>query len=147
MSNENLVAKGLSDVLADSYNLMVKTHNYHWNVEGPFFPSLHTLFETQYTELFTAVDEIAERIRALGAKAPGSYAEFTKISPIKDGDSGLEAKAMVADLLSDHETLIARAEKALEVADDADDAASEDLITQRIQSHQKHCWMMRSFLK
>lgn len=147
MTNENVVAKALADVLADSYNLMVKTHNYHWNVEGPYFPTLHTLFETQYTELFTAVDEIAERIRALGAKAPGSYAEFSKLSPIKDGDSKLEAKAMVADLLADHETLIARAEKALEIADDADDAPSEDLLTQRIQSHQKHCWMMRSFLK
>jgi len=147
MTNENTVAAELSKVLADSYNLMLKTHNYHWNVEGPHFPALHALFETHYTELFTAVDEIAERIRALGAKAPASYAEFAKLSPIKDGDSRLEAKAMVADLLADHETLVAHAEKALEIADDADDVATEDLLTQRIQSHQKHCWMMRSFLK
>ncbi len=143
----NKVAAALSNVLADSYNLMVKTHNYHWNVEGPYFPSLHTMFEGQYTELFAAVDEIAERIRALGTKAPGSYAEFHTLSPIKDGDSGLEAKAMVADLVEGHKVLIERAKEAIEAAGDAGDDASEDMMIARVQSHEKHVWMMESFLK
>ena len=143
----NKVAPALANVLADSYNLMVKTHNYHWNVEGPYFPSLHAMFEVQYTELFTAVDELAERMRALGAKAPGSYKEFSDLSPIKDGDSGLEAKAMVADLIAGHETLIERAKKAIEAAGDAGDDASEDMLIARVQSHEKHVWMMKSFLK
>ena len=146
MANDK-VASALANVLADSYNLMVKTHNYHWNVEGPHFPSLHAMFEGQYTELFAAVDEIAERMRALGAKAPGSYTEFHALSPIKDGDKNLEAKAMVADLVAGHKILIERAKEAIEAADDADDDASEDMMIARVQSHEKHVWMMESFLK
>lgn len=146
MANDK-VASTLANVLADSYNLMVKTHNYHWNVEGPHFPSLHAMFEGQYTELFTAVDEIAERIRALGPKAPGSYKEFHDLSPIKDGDSGLDAKAMVADLVKGHEVLIERAKEAIDAAGKAGDDASEDMMIARVQSHEKHLWMMKSFLK
>ena len=143
----NKVAPALANVLADSYNLMVKTHNYHWNVEGPYFPSLHAMFEEQYTELFAAVDEIAERIRALGPKAPGSYTEFDKLSPIKDGDSSFDAKEMVADLVKGHEILIKRAKEAIEAAGEAGDDASEDMMIARVQSHEKHVWMMKSFLK
>jgi len=141
MKNENVIAEGLGKLLADSYTLMIKTHNYHWNVEGAHFPALHALFEGQYTELFAAVDEIAERMRALGAKAPAGLHAFGDLSAVKDGDS------MVSDLLADHETIISRGEKVLRLAEDNGDAPSADLLTRRLESHQKQAWMLRSFLK
>ena len=145
--NENTVAKGLAHVLADSYTLMIKTHNYHWNVEGPHFKMLHELFEEQYTDLFTAVDDIAERIRALGEKAPGSHAEFLELSALKDGDSGKDANSMVEELVADNETLADRAHKVTETAAKSGDKATEDMLIGRIMIHQKAVWMMRSSLR
>ena len=147
MKNENIIAEGLGKLLADSYTLMIKTHNYHWNVEGAHFPALHALFEGQYTELFAAVDEIAERMRALGAKAPAGLHAFSDLSAVKDGDSSKKDKEMVSDLLADHETIISRGEKVLRLAEDNGDAPSADLLTRRLESHQKQAWMLRSFLK
>lgn len=146
-TNENQVAQGLAEVLADSYTLLIKTHNYHWNVEGPQFKSLHELFEDQYNNIFAAVDDIAERIRALGEKAPGSHAEFTELTVLKDGDSGKDATGMVEDLIADNETLIGRAHKVSETAADASDKATEDLLIARIAEHQEAVWMMRSTLR
>ena len=146
-TNANQVVRGLAEVLADSYTLMIKTHNYHWNVEGPHFKALHELFEVQYTDLFTAVDEIAERIRALGEKAPGTAAEFAELSALQDGDSGKDANSMVEELVADNETLISRAHKVSETAANEGDKATEDLLTGRITTHQKTVWMMRSSLR
>ena len=147
MKNENIIAEGLGTLLADSYTLMIKTHNYHWNVEGAHFPALHALFEGQYTELFGAVDEIAKRMRALEAKAPAGLHAFSDLTAVKDGDSSKKDKEMVSDLLADHETIISRGEKVLRLAEDNGDAPSADLLTRRLESHQKQAWMLRSFLK
>ena len=144
------IAKALSHFLADSYTLYLKTHNFHWNVTGPMFNALHTMFETQYTEQWTALDEIAERIRALGFHAPGSYAEFAKLSSIPEAPGMGEAPtwhAMVEQLVEGNEAVCRTARHALEVADDADDAPTEDLLTQRLQTHEKYAWMLRSLLQ
>lgn len=146
-TNENKVAQGLAEVLADSYTLLIKTHNYHWNVEGPQFKSLHELFEDQYNSIFAAVDVIAERIRALGVKAPGSHKEFQELTALKDGDSGKDAKSMVEELIADNETLVERAHRVSETAADAGDKATEDLLIERIADHQEAVWMMRSTLR
>lgn len=144
------VAGELKRVLADTYTLYLKTHNYHWNVTGPMFQTLHVLFEQQYNEMWIAVDEIAERIRALGAFAPGSYRQFAELTTVEDADSGDEnvpdAQTMIRDLVRGHEAVVKSARAALDVADDADDAATEDLMTQRIQIHEKTAWMLRSLL-
>lgn len=144
------IAKALSHFLADSYTLYLKTHNFHWNVTGPMFNALHTMFETQYTELWTALDDIAERIRALGFHAPGSYAEFAKLSSIPEAAGMDEAPtwhAMVEQLVEGNEAVCRTARQALEIAGDADDAPSEDLLTQRLQTHEKYAWMLRSLLQ
>jgi starvation-inducible DNA-binding protein len=142
------VAEALSRVLANTYTLYLKTHNYHWNVTGPQFASLHTLFETQYTELAAAVDTIAERIRALGHVAPGSYAAFGKLSEIKEApDTPPDAMKMVRELAADNETLARLAEKANDIAEENDDAASGDLMIERIQVHGKAAWMLRAHLE
>jgi starvation-inducible DNA-binding protein len=142
------IADGLSHLLADSYTLYLKTHNYHWNVTGPQFASLHALFETQYTELAAAVDTVAERIRALGHVAPGSYAAFGKLSEIKEApDSPPEAMAMVRELAADNEALIRLAEKANETADESGDVASGDMMIERMQVHAKAAWMLRAHLE
>lgn len=139
------IAESLNALLADTAVLYQKTHAYHWNITGPQFPALHTLFETQYREMWAALDEIAERIRALGAFAPASGAAFVKLAEIKSADeSPPSANDMVASLLADHETLIRRARIALEAASDAGDAASEDLLTARISIHEKTAWMLRA---
>ena len=139
------VAQALNNVLADTYVLYQKTHAYHWNVTGPQFHTLHTMFEEQYREMWTALDELAERVRALGHFAPASGKAFSDTAAIESADAEPPtAAAMVSNLLDGHETLIRRAREALETADDADDAASEDLLTQRIQSHEKTAWMLRS---
>lgn len=144
--NREQIAAGLSRLLADSYTLYLKTHNYHWNVQGPQFNTLHLMFEGQYTELATAVDEIAERIRALGVKAPGSYSEFAKLTAIEEG-SGMEAaEEMIRQLAIGQETIVRTAREVFPTADAANDEPTADLLTQRMHLHEKNAWMLRSML-
>jgi starvation-inducible DNA-binding protein len=143
---DKATVEGLSNLLASSYTLYVKTHNYHWNVTGPMFTTLHTLFETQYTELALALDEIAERIRALGAYAPGSFAEFSKLSVVKEETGKPEAKEMIVNLVSDHEAISEAARRVIEAAEAAGDQATADLGTRRVDVHDKNAWMLRSHL-
>lgn len=139
------VADTLNGVLADTYVLYQKTHAYHWNVTGPQFPSLHAMFEEQYREMWAALDVIAERVRALGQFAPASARVFTALAKIESADEAPpKAEAMVKNLLADHEKLVRRAREALETASEANDAASEDLLTVRIQTHEKTAWMLRA---
>lgn len=147
--NRKKIAAGLSSLLADSYTLYLKTHNYHWNVTGPMFLTLHTMFETHYTELALAVDSIAERIRALGEKAPGSYRDFSRLSsiPEEEEEEDKSAREMIAHLVKGHEAVIRTARKVLPTADESHDEATADLLTQRIQIHEKTAWMLRSLLE
>jgi len=145
-SDRTDVAQELTKVLADSFAVYLKTHGYHWNVRGPEFFSFHNLLEQQYREIWTALDDIAERIRALGVLAPQSYPAFGNLTSIKDGDPEKEATAMLKELMDDHQTLIATTRKALEAASDAGDEASADLMTQRLAAHEKFAWMLRSTL-
>ncbi len=140
------IAAGLSRLLADSYTLYLKTHNYHWNVEGPQFNTLHQMFEQQYTELATAVDEIAERIRALGIKAPGSYSAFARLTSVDEASGDESAEDMVRSLAIGQETLVRTAREAFPAADAANDEPTADLLTQRMQIHEKNAWMLRSML-
>jgi starvation-inducible DNA-binding protein len=146
MANDKLV-ESLSRLLADSYTLYLKTHNFHWNVKGPMFTTLHTLFETEYTELALAVDEIAERIRAVGAPAPGSYAAFSKLTTIKEAEDVPSATEMVRQLADDQDKVAAAAGDALKSAQAAGDEVSADLAIQRMQVHEKNAWMLRSHLE
>jgi starvation-inducible DNA-binding protein len=141
------VVEALREVLADSYALMGQTHICHWNVEGPSFFALHTAFEGQYTELFSAVDEIAERIRSLGAYAPGGLASLAALSGMPEIDEHGKASQMVSHLAKLHAKLIKDAVKARDVAADADDKETEDMMIGRIEVHQKTLWMLESFLK
>jgi starvation-inducible DNA-binding protein len=145
-SNEAVV-EALSRLLADSYTVYLKTHNYHWNVTGPMFTTLHTMFMTQYTELALAIDEIAERIRACGAFAPGSYAEFQKLSKVKDPKGRSTATAMLETLVADQEVVGDAARAVIKAAEKAGDQASADLATRRLDVHQKNAWMLRSHLE
>ena len=145
-SDRSKVAEGLSRCLADTYTLYLKTHNFHWNVTGPMFQTLHLMFETQYTELALAVDLLAERIRALGVFAPGSYKEFGKLSSIKEADGVPVAREMIKQLLEGNETVIRTARETFPAVEKAGDEASADLLTQRIQTHEKTAWMLRSLL-
>ena len=139
------VADALNGVLADTYVLYQMTHAYHWNVTGPQFPVLHAMFEEQYREMWAALDELAERVRALGAFAPTSGKAFAELASIHSAEAEPPAAtAMVKSLLKGHETLIRRARIALETADEAGDVGSEDLLTQRIQTHEKTAWMLRA---
>jgi starvation-inducible DNA-binding protein len=140
------IANGLSRLLADSYTLYLKTHNFHWNVTGPMFVTLHQLFEEQYTELAAAVDEIAERIRALGHPAPGTYREFQALTSIDDDDGDLDARGMIAALVKAQETVARTARSVFPAVDAASDEPSGDLLTQRMQVHEKNAWMLRSLL-
>ncbi len=140
------IADGLAHLLADTYTLYLKTHNYHWNVTGPHFNSLHTMFEQQYTELAAAVDEIAERIRALGCPAPGSYRAYMELSEVDDERASPNAMEMVAQLVRDQETVVRTARRLLPIADQSDDQPTADLLTQRMQVHEKTAWMLRSML-
>lgn len=141
------IADGLSRLLADTYTLYLKTHNFHWNVTGPQFNTLHQMFEQQYTELATAVDEIAERIRALGFPAPGSYAQFGALTSI-DEESGVpSAEQMLAQLARDQEIVVRTAREVFPFADTASDEPTADLLTQRMQIHEKTAWMLRSMLE
>ena len=144
------IADGLSRFLADSYTLYLKTHNFHWNVTGPMFNSLHAMFMAQYTEQWTALDEIAERIRALGFPAPGSYAQFVALSSIREetaADGVPPWHEMVRQLVEGNEAVCRTARKVLDIADDADDDPTEDLLVQRLQIHEKYAWMLRSLLE
>ncbi len=144
------IAQGLSSYMSDAFTLYLKTHNFHWNVTGPMFNSLHVMFEGQYTEQWNALDDVAERIRALGFNAPGSYAEFIRLSSIAE-EPGLATapdwREMVRQLVVGNEAVCRSARAVLDVADDADDEPTEDLIIQRLQTHEKNAWMLRSLLQ
>ena len=140
------IADELAKVLADTYTLYLKTHNYHWNVTGPMFNTLHLMFETQYTELWAADDLIAERIRSLGEFAPGSYAQFAELTSIAEADGIPTAEDMVRDLVKGHEAVARTARAAFAVADDANDQPTADLLTQRLEVHEKTAWMLRSMV-
>jgi starvation-inducible DNA-binding protein len=141
------IAGGLARLLADSYTLYLKTHNFHWNVTGPMFNTLHLMFEGQYNELALAVDLIAERIRALGVPAPGSYAQFSKLSSVKEETAVPAALDMVRQLVEGQETVARTAREAFKAAERARDQATMDLLTQRLQVHEKNAWMLRSLLE
>jgi starvation-inducible DNA-binding protein len=141
------IAEGLSRLLADTYTLYLKTHNYHWNVTGPMFRTLHLMFEEEYNELWQAGDLIAERIRALDFPAPATYAAFSKLSEIKEESGVPAAEAMIRNLVKGHETVVRTARSLYPVAEDAADEATADLLTVRIQASEKTAWMLRSLLK
>jgi starvation-inducible DNA-binding protein len=141
------IANGLSKLLADTYTLYLKTHNFHWNVTGPMFQTLHLMFETQYTELALAVDLIAERIRSLGVYAPGTYKQFSALSSIKEENGIPKAQDMIRLLVEGQESVVRTARSLYEVVEKANDEATADLLTQRIQLHEKTAWMLRSLLE
>lgn len=141
------ISDGLAVLLSDSYTLYLKTHNFHWNVTGPMFQTLHLMFEQQYTELALAVDLIAERIRALGQPAPGSYRDFMRLTSIKEAVGVPKAQRMIQELLEDHQAVVNSAKAAFPAAESADDQATMDLLTQRMQLHEKTAWMLRSLLE
>ena len=141
------IAGGLSRFLADTYTLYLKTHNFHWNVTGPMFQTLHLMFETQYNELALAVDLVAERIRALGLPAPGTYKEFVQLSTIKEEDGVPKAQDMIRKLVDGHETTARTAREVFKVAEGVSDQPTCDLLTQRMQVHEKTAWMLRSLLE
>ncbi|MGH0031344.1 MAG: Dps family protein [Myxococcota bacterium] len=147
MSSNPDVVQALSRLLADTYTLYLKTHNYHWNVTGPMFNTLHTLFETQYTEYALAVDEIAERIRAIGARAPGSYTEFAELASVKEDRGSPPALEMIGNLAADQEATAASARNVVEAAEAAGDQATADLGVSRIETHAKNAWKLRSHLE
>ena len=140
------IAQGLSHLLADTYTLYLKTHNFHWNVTGPMFNTLHLMFEQQYTELALAVDLIAERIRALGVAAPGSYSQYAKLSSIQEETGVPAAEDMIRQLVSGQEAVARTARKIFPTVDKANDEPTADLLTQRMQVHEKNAWMLRSLL-
>ncbi len=140
------IAEGLSRLLADTYTLYLKTHNFHWNVTGPMFSTLHDLFEQHYTELATAIDEIAERIRALGFPAPGSFQQFAALSSIQEETGHPDAGEMIRQLVLGQEAVVRTARSVLPTAGDANDEPTVDLLTQRMQIHEKNAWMLRSLL-
>ncbi|MEA9391182.1 Dps family protein [Acerihabitans sp. TG2] len=141
------IAAGLSQLLADSYTLYIKTHYYHWNVTGPMFNSLHLMFETQYNELALAVDLIAERIRALGVYAPGTYHEFSKLTVIPEDSAVPKTDDMIKNLVAGQEAVVRTARSLFPIVEKTHDEASADLLTQRIQLHEKTAWMLRSLLE
>jgi starvation-inducible DNA-binding protein len=143
---EHVIAS-LNALLADSYTLYVKTHGYHWNVTGPMFNSLHTMFEAEYMELALAVDEIAERIRALGSPAPGSYRQFSELTSLEEDSTVPAAMDMVRALVADHEAVTETARRLVRAAEDIGDDATVDLGVRRIDTHEKTAWMLRSHLE
>lgn len=143
----NDTVASLSTLLASTYTLYLKSHNYHWNVTGPMFTTLHTLFETQYTEMATAIDEIAERIRSLGAFAPASYSAFTELSVVKEETGRPDAKEMIRKLVKDQEAVAKAAHRVIEAAEKSVDQATADLATRRLDVHEKNAWMLRSHLE
>ena len=145
--DRKIIAKGLSHLLADTYSLYLKTHYFHWNVTGPMFNTLHLMFEAQYTELALAVDLVAERIRSLDVYAPGTYSQFAKLSSIKEPDGVPKANDMIAELVAGHEAICRTARSVFPASDAASDEATADLLTQRLQLHEKTAWMLRSLLE
>lgn len=141
------ISKGLSHFLADTYTLYLKTHNFHWNVTGPMFQTLHGMFEKQYADLATAVDDIAERIRALGMKAPASYQDFMKLTSIKENLSDLGAMQMVSELVAGHEQVVKTARGLFSMVNEAHDEPTADILIQRLRVHEKTAWMLRSLLE
>lgn len=141
------IADGLARLLADSYTLYLKTHNFHWNVTGPMFRTLHLMFEDQYTELALAVDVIAERIRSLGFPAPGTYKQYAELSSIKEEEGIPNAQDMIRLLVEGQEAVVRTARSLYPAVEKADDEATADLLTQRIQLHEKTAWMLRSLLE
>jgi starvation-inducible DNA-binding protein len=145
-ADRQAIAEGLSRVLADSYTLYLKTHNYHWNVVGPMFNTLHLMFEDQYNELALAVDLIAERIRALGEPAPGSYRQFAALSSVSEDDDAPDATEMIRRLVDGQEIVARTARSVFPIVEKANDQPTADLLTQRMQVHEKTAWMLRSML-
>jgi starvation-inducible DNA-binding protein len=146
-ADRKATAEGLGKLLADSYTLYLKTHNFHWNVTGPQFQTLHLMFEGHYTELAEAVDVIAERIRSLGHFAPGSYREFAKLSSVSEAEGVPAAMEMVKQLVEGHEAVIRTARELIPTTEKANDEATADLLTQRMQVHEKTAWMLRAMLE
>jgi starvation-inducible DNA-binding protein len=146
-SDRQSIADGLSTLLADTYALYLKTQSFHWNVTGPMFRALHGMFEEQYTELAGAVDEIAERIRALGHHAPGSFSQFMKRTTVEEETGVPAAEQMVRQLVIGHEAAVRTARNAFAVAEEAEDQVTQDLLTERMQVHEKTAWMLRSLLQ
>jgi len=141
------IAKGLSRLLADTYVVYLKTHNFHWNVEGPMFQTLHQMFMDQYTEAWNAIDLVAERIRSLGHYAPGTYREYLELARVKETPGVPKAGQMVKLLIEGQEAVVKTAREILPIAEKADDQPTLDLLTQRMQVHEKNAWMLRSLLK
>ncbi|MBL8267947.1 MAG: DNA starvation/stationary phase protection protein, partial [Steroidobacter sp.] len=141
------IVGGLAKVLADTYSLYLKTHNFHWNVEGPMFNTLHLMFMEQYTELWNALDAIAERIRSLGYPAPGTYSQFAKLTSIEETEGVPDALEMVRLLVAGHEAVARTARATFPAAEKGGDESTADLLTQRLQVHEKTAWMLRSLLK
>jgi starvation-inducible DNA-binding protein len=146
-SQREKIGTGLGRVLADTYTLYLKTHNFHWNVTGPMFQTLHLMFETQYNELALAVDAVAERIRALGLPAPGTYKQFVALSSIKEDDGIPKATDMIKRLVEGHEAVARTAREVFPLSEEANDQPTCDLLTQRLQIHEKTAWMLRSLLE
>ena len=146
-TNRKAIADGLARLLADTYTLYLQTHNFHWNVTGPMFQTLHLMFETQYTELALAVDLIAERIRALGYPAPGTYGEYAKLSSIKEMPGVPKATEMIRLLVAGQEAVVRTARSIFPLVEQANDEPTADLLTQRMQIHEKTAWMLRSLLE
>ena len=146
-STDNATATALTAMLADSYTLYLKTQNFHWNVTGPMFTTLHTLFENQYTDLAMAIDEIAERVRALNRPVPGSFTEFAQIATVRESVGHVSAKAMIQMLVEDQALLARSAESVIAAAEQESDTGSADLATRRLQQHDKNAWMLRSHLE
>lgn len=147
MTPNAAVVQSLSTLLASSYSLYLKTHNFHWNVTGPMFTTLHTMFEGQYTELALAIDEIAERIRSLGAFAPGSFTAFAELTKVQEETGRPEAKEMIRILVADQAALADAARAVIEAAEAVRDQATTDLATRRLDVHEKNAWMLRSHLE
>lgn len=146
-SDRQSIAEGLSRLLADTYSLYLKTHYFHWNVTGPMFHSLHQMFEEEYVELAQAVDDVAERIRTLGAVAPGSYSQFTELSSVPETRDVPNAQEMVRLLVEGNEAVVRTARAAFPAAERAGDEATADLITERMRTHEKTAWMLRSMIE
>ena len=146
-ADRKAIAEGLSKVLADTFALYIKTHSFHWNVTGPMFNTLHTMFMEQYSELWAALDEIAERIRALGYPAPGSFSQFRQLASIDEEVSVPKAQEMIRQLVAGHEAVARTARTVFPTASEANDQPTADLLTQRLQVHDKAAWMLRSLLE
>ncbi|VWC85131.1 MULTISPECIES: Dps family protein [Burkholderia] len=140
------IAEGLSRLLADTFTLYLKTHNFHWNVTGPMFNTLHLMFEAQYNELWLAVDSVGERIRTLGVVAPGTFGDFAKLSSVPEANGVPVAEDMIRQLVEGHEAVVRTARAIFPLADAASDEPTADLLTQRLQIHEKTAWMLRSLL-